>query len=47
MCLRCRLRACAFDDMGEIANGKGEREVERGEHDGKEDPPSRHGGDEC
>ena len=47
MFLRCFLRACTFDNMGEIANGDGEGEVERGEHDGEEDPPSRHGGDEC
>lgn len=33
--------------MGEIANGESEGEVERGEHDSEEDPPSRHGCDEC
>ena len=41
------LCACAFDDMGEIADGKSEGKVERGEHDGEEDPPSGHGGDKC
>ena len=41
------LLGCAFDDMGEIADGDGEGKVERGEHDGEENPPSGHGGDKC
>ena len=39
------LRACTFDDMGKIADGDVEGKVERGKHDGEEDPPSGHGGD--
>ena len=47
MFLGCFLLASAFDDMGEITDGESEGEVQGGEHDGEEDPPSRHGGDEC
>ena len=32
--------------MREVADGDAEREIERGEHDGEEDPPAGQGGDE-
>ena len=40
------LLASPLDDVREIAHGDAEGEVERGEHDGEEDPPAGHGGDE-
>lgn len=39
------LLAGALEDMREVADGDAEREIERGEHDGEEDPPAGQGGD--
>ena len=44
--LNLPLLAGTLDDVGEVANGEIEWEVERCEHDGEENPPAGHGGDE-
>lgn len=40
------LLARPLEDMREVADGNAKREIERGEHDGEEDPPAGQGGDE-
>ena len=40
------LLARALDDMRQVADGDTEREIQRREHDGEEDPPAGHGRDE-
>lgn len=47
MFLRCLLLARTLDDVRQVTYGNIEREVERCEHDGEEDPPAGHGCDEA
>lgn len=44
--LKLPLLAGALEDMREVADGDAKGEIERGEHDGEEDPPAGQGGDE-
>lgn len=44
--LELPLLAGALEDMREVADGDAKGEIERGEHDGEEDPPAGQGGDE-
>ncbi len=47
MFLRRLLLARTLDDVRQVTYGNIEREVERCEHDGEEDPPAGHGCDEA